>query len=34
MIAYLDGLKPEQMQALIGLLNIIDKNLPDLNKEE
>ncbi len=34
MIAYLDGLKPAQMQALTGLLNIIDKNLPDLNKEE
>ncbi len=34
MIEYLDGLNPEQMQVLIGLLNIIDKNLPDLNKEE
>ena len=33
MIAYLDSLSPAQMQALTGLLNIIDKNLPDLNKE-
>ena len=33
MIVYLDGLSPKQMQALTGLLDIIDKNLPDLNKE-
>jgi DNA-binding MarR family transcriptional regulator len=34
MIEYLDGLNKEQMEALFGIVEIVDKNLPDLNKEE
>ena len=33
MIEYLDGLKKEQMDALFGLMDIIDRHLPDLDKE-
>lgn len=34
MIAYLDTLNTEQVQGLIGFMDIINKYLPDLNKEE
>lgn len=34
LIEYLDSLNAKQMEGLLGLINIIDKNLPDLNKEE
>jgi hypothetical protein len=34
MVRYLDGLSEEQMNALFGLMNIIERNLPDLNEEE
>ncbi len=34
MVEYLDGLNKEQMEALFGIVEIVDKNLPDLNKEE
>lgn len=34
MVRYLDGLNEEQMEALFGLADIIEQNLPDLNEEE
>ncbi len=33
LIAYMDALKPEEMAVLMGLLEIIDAYLPDLEKE-
>jgi DNA-binding MarR family transcriptional regulator len=33
MIEYLDGLTKEQMDALFGLMDIVDQHLPDLDKE-
>ena len=33
MLEYLDGLTEEQMDALFGLMEIIDRYLPDLDKE-
>ena len=34
MIEYLDSLNKEQIDALFGLMEIIDQNLPDLNAEK
>lgn len=34
MLEYLDSLNKEQMDALFGLIEIIDHYLPDLNREE
>ena len=34
MIEYLDGLTEEQMDALFGLMDIVDQHLPDLDKED
>lgn len=34
LIEYLDNLSETQMEALFALINVIEQNLPDLNKEE